>query len=270
MAANPQTRFNFGWVPDLPDHRDLVYSAPLQHLQQPPPSVDLRPQFAFAPYDQGPIGSCTANAIAAAIQFDRAKMNKTPDFTPSRLFIYYNERSMEHSIPADAGAQIRDGIKSVAKQGACKEATWPYQPTPADPQTHLFPPHSPPDTKPPAAAYHEAEVYRAMAYFRVPQSLAQMKGCLVEGFPFVLGFSVYENIYDAHGNPVTVLPMPQGSQIGGHAVLVVGYDDAKQLFTIRNSWGTGAQDHGHFYMPYAYATNPSLADDFWTVRGMTH
>jgi C1A family cysteine protease len=269
MAVSARSHFGLGWVPDLPDHRDLVYSAPMQHLRQLPPSVDLRPQFPWAPYDQGPIGSCTANAIAGAIQFDRAKEKKTPDFTPSRLFIYYNERSMEHSIPADAGAMIRDGIKSVAKQGACKEATWRYDPTPANPQTHLFPPNSPPATKPPAAAYHEAESCRAMAYFRVQHSLAQMKGCLAEGFPFVFGFSVYENLYDASGNPVSVLPMPSGSQIGGHAVLAVGYDDAKHLFTIRNSWGPGVQDHGHFYMPYAYSVDSNLADDFWTVRGMT-
>ena len=270
MATNPHARFGLGWVPDLPDHRDLMYSAPLRHLQALPPSVDLRPQFAFAPYDQGQIGSCTANAIAGAIQFDRAKTGKAPDFTPSRLFIYYNERVIEHSVAADAGAQIRDGIKSVAKQGACKEATWPYDATPADPNTHLFPPGSPPATKPPAAAYHEAETYRAVAYFRVQQALAQMKGCLAEGFPFVFGFSVYENIYDSSGNPVTVLPMPQGSQIGGHAVVAVGYDDSKQLFTIRNSWGTGVQDHGYFYMPYAYASAANLANDFWTIRGMTN
>jgi len=67
MASNPHTRFGFGWVRDLPDHRDLMYSAPLPHLQALPPSVDLRPQISFAPYDQGRIGSCTANAIAAAI-----------------------------------------------------------------------------------------------------------------------------------------------------------------------------------------------------------
>ena len=270
MASDPHTRFGFGWVRDLPDHRDLMYSAPLQHLQALPPAVDLRPQISFAPYDQGRIGSCTANAIAAAIQFDRIKTGKTPDFTPSRLFIYYNERVIEHSVASDAGAQIRDGIKSVAKQGACKETTWPYDDTPADPTTNLFPHGAKAAQKPPAAAYHEAEVYRAKAYMRVTQSLAQMKGCLAEGFPFVLGFSVYQNIYDSSGNPVAVLPMPQGDQIGGHAVLVVGYDDAKQWFVIRNSWGSSVQDHGYFYMPYAYATSPNLASDFWTIRGMAN
>jgi C1A family cysteine protease len=266
MAVSSRRRFSLGWVPDLPDHRDLVYSAPLQRLRQLPASVDLCPQFLFEPYDQGAIGSCTANAIAAAIQFDRAKNKQKPDFTPSRLFIYYNERAMEHSIPLDAGAQIRDGIKSVAKQGACKETTWPYEAMPADPATELFPPNSPPVTKPPAAAYQEAGSYKAISYFRVQQSLAQMKGCLADGFPFVLGFSVYQNIYDASGNPVTVLPMPSGSQIGGHAVLAVGYDDARYVFIIRNSWGTSVQDHGYFYMPYSYASDSNLADDLWTIR----
>src|SRR3954452_7103503 len=164
MAVSSQRRFGLGWVPDLPDHRDLVYSAPLQRLRQLTASVDLRPQFLFAPYAQGQIGSRTAHTVAAAIQFDRAKNKQKPDFTPSRLFIYYNERAMEHSIAADAGAQIRDGIKSVAKQGACKEATCPYEPVEANSDTHLFPSHSPPRTKPPTAAYHEALQHKAVAY----------------------------------------------------------------------------------------------------------
>jgi len=244
----------------------------LRHLLALPPAVDLRPQIPWPPYDQGAIGSCTANAIAGAIQFDRHKQQQNPDFTPSRLFIYYNERAMEHSTPVDAGAQIRDGIKSVAHQGVCKETTWPYDPVEADPGTHLFPPGSPPATKPPAAAYHEAESYKAVSYSRVQQSLAQMKGCLAEGFPFVFGFSVYSSLYDANGNPLAVVPMPSGADnlLGGHAVLAVGYDDSRQLFTIRNSWGGDVQDHGYFYLPYSYLTDDNLANDFWTIRGMTN
>jgi len=270
--AVPSQRFGLGWVPDLPDHRDVVYSAPLQHLQQLPPKIDLRPQITFAPYDQGRIGSCTANAIAGAVQFDRIKTGKSPDFTPSRLFIYYNERVTEHSVPADAGAQIRDGIKSVVKLGVCKETTWPYDDTPADPNTHLFPQNAKAAQKPSQAAYSEAKKFRALSYSRVQSSLAQMKGCLADGFPFVLGFTVYDSFWNAAGDPVSVLLMPSGSDsvVGGHAVLAVGYDDTKQQFIIRNSWGPNVQDHGHFYMPYAYAIDPTLASDFWTIRGMTN
>ena len=270
MAVSPRRRFALGWVPDLPDHRDLVYSAPLARLRRLASSVDLRSQFPWPAYDQGPIGSCTANAIAGAIQFGRAKEHQTPDFTPSRLFIYYNERAIEHTIPIDAGAQIRDGIKSVARQGACKETTWPYEPVPANPHTMLFPQDSPPVTKPSATAVAEARDYQTIAYFRLQQSLAQMKGCLADGFPFVFGFSVYDSLYDADGDPVTVLPMPSGTDnlLGGHAVLAVGYNDAKQQFTIRNSWGPQVQDHGYFYMPYSYLVDDNLATDFWTIRGI--
>src|SRR5271169_2283740 len=138
----PQSKYCLGWVRDLSDHRDQIYSAPSAILQALPPKVDLRGQCPVV-YDQGQIGSCTANAIAAAIQFDRLKAKESPDFVPSRLFIYYNERAMEHSIAIDNGAQIRDGIKSVASLGVCSETDWPYNAVPADLNTHLFPPDAP-------------------------------------------------------------------------------------------------------------------------------
>jgi C1A family cysteine protease len=110
-----RTQVRFGWRPDLPDHRDQVYSAPPPPAQGLPGSVDLRPHCPPV-YDQGQLGRCTANAIAGLIEFDRKKQNLS-DFVPSRLFIYYNERVMEGTVGEDAGAEIRDGIKSVAKIG---------------------------------------------------------------------------------------------------------------------------------------------------------
>src|SRR3954452_20400298 len=114
----------FGWIPDLPDARDHMYAAPVAHLTALPPKMDLRPQCPKTVYDQGELGSCTGNAIAGAIHFDRLKQTLTPDFVPSRLFIYYNERVIEGDVESDNGAQIRDGIKSVAKQGVPPEADW--------------------------------------------------------------------------------------------------------------------------------------------------
>src|SRR5690349_8351692 len=113
----------YGWLPDIPDHRDRLYAAPVELAGAPPARADLRPQCPPV-YDQGELGSCTANAIAGAIEFDRLKQ-KLADFTPSRLFIYYNERVIEHSVDSDSGAQIRDGIKTTAKLGDCPESEWP-------------------------------------------------------------------------------------------------------------------------------------------------
>ena len=115
----------YGWIPDLPDHRDFLYAAPADVLIKLPPSFDLRPECPPI-YDQGQLGSCTANAIAGAIQFDQMKQKLSQTFIPSRLFVYYNARVIEGTVDSDSGAMIRDGIKSVAKQGGCPEDIWPY------------------------------------------------------------------------------------------------------------------------------------------------
>src|SRR5436305_10552782 len=108
----------YGWVPDLPDARDHLFAAAPATLIALPPKVDLREQCPKEVYDQGRIGSCTANAIAGAFEFELLKQGLA-DFMPSRLFIYYNERSVEGTIGTDSGAMIRDGVKSVATLGVC-------------------------------------------------------------------------------------------------------------------------------------------------------
>ena len=245
----------YGWVADTPDQRDHLYAAPVANLKKLPPKVDLRPQCPKVVYDQGQLGSCTGNAIAGAVQFDRLKQKLKPDFIPSRLFIYYNERAMEGTIASDSGAQIRDGIKSVAKLGDCPETEWPYV-------IAKF------ATKPSAGCFSDAMKYKAVLYQRVIQSLNQMKGCLASGFPFVLGFSVYESFESAAVAKSGIVPMPASSekQLGGHAVLAVGYDDTQQRFIVRNSWGTSWGMRGYFTMPYAYLTDSNLSDDLWTIR----
>lgn len=244
----------YGWTPDVPDHRDHLYAAPVVHLAQLPTKVDLRQQCPKV-YDQGEIGSCTANAIGAAIQFERRKQALLPDFVPSRLFIYYNERVMENTVRSDAGAQIRDGIKSVSKLGDCPESEWPYD-------TTNF------AKKPPTACYKDAILYRVVQYQRVPQVLRQMKGCLASGYPFVFGFSVYTEFEADSVASTGVLntPKPDEKLLGGHAVMAVGYDDSKQRFIVRNSWGAQWGLKGYFTMPYAYLADSSLADDLWTIR----
>jgi C1A family cysteine protease len=250
----PYTIQKYGWLPDLPDARDHLYAAPMAVLSKLPASVDLRPKCPPV-YDQGQLGSCTGNAIAGAIQFGRRKAKQKPDFVPSRLFIYYNERVIEHTVNTDAGAQIRDGIKCAVNQGACNEKTWPYNIAQFTKQ-------------PPAAAYQEAKKYQVTSYSRVTQTLSQLKGCLANGYPFVFGFTVYESFESQQvaQTGVMTMPAPKEKVVGGHAVLAVGYDDASQRFIIRNSWGPGWGQKGYFTMPYAYITESNLADDFWTIR----
>jgi C1A family cysteine protease len=250
----PQNIARYGWIPDLPDVRDHLYSAPLPTLLSLPPAADLR---ASCPpvLDQGALGSCTANAIANAHLFDQMKQQAPAPFAPSRLFVYYNERVIEQSVARDAGAMLRDGVKSIASEGVCPEAMWPY----------LIPKFA---DEPPRACYEAALEHQAISYERVLQNLMQMKGCLASGYPFVFGFTVYESFESTEVARTGVVQLPRvgESVIGGHAVLAVGYDDVEQRFAVMNSWGTGWGQHGYFTIPYAYLSDGDLSADFWTVR----
>jgi C1A family cysteine protease len=229
----------YGWVADLPDHRDHICSAPMQVVTSLPTKVDLSSQCP-AVYDQGQIGSCTANAIAGAIEFDFMK-EKKKDFMPSRLFIYYNERDIEGTVDSDSGAQIRDGIKSIASQGDCPENEWSYD-------ISKF------AQKPPQKCYADALKHKAVQYQRITRTLNQMKGCLASGYPFVFGFTVYDSFESEEVAKTGQLNMPSAGEnvVGGHAVLAVGYDDMQNRFIVRNSWGASWAMKGYFTMPYGY------------------
>jgi C1A family cysteine protease len=251
-----RTKKHYGWNHDIPDERDHIYSAPLdRYAQGVPPKVDLR-QYCPPVYDQGQLGSCTANAVAAALEFDREKQ-KLSDFAPSRLFIYYNERALEGTTGSDSGAQIRDGIKSVATVGACPETDWPYQPSQFAVQ-------------PLAACYADAKPDRALQYQRINQNLTQMQACLASGFPFVFGFTVYQSFESPAVATSGIMPMPApGEQVlGGHAVMAVGYDNSTRSLIVRNSWGPGWGQAGYFMMPFEYVMHPHYTSDFWTIRSI--
>jgi len=251
--TEPRKVAHYGWIPDQPDQRDHLYAAPAQFLTALPAEADLR---AHCPdvYNQGALGSCTANAIGGAIEFDRIRQ-KLADFVPSRLFIYYNERAFMGTVGMDSGAQLRDGIKSVASQGVCPEPEWPYV-------IESF------MTRPSAQAYKDAKLDRAISYQSLIQDMNQMKGCLASSYPFIFGFTVYESFESEAVRSSGHAPMPGWGErpVGGHAVMAVGYDDARQWFLVRNSWGAGWGMKGYFTLPYSYMIQPGLSRDFWTIR----
>jgi C1A family cysteine protease len=248
----------FGWQPDLPDIRDYRYAAvrTMATARLPAHTYLLGPRMSGV-YDQGQLGSCTANAIAAAVDYTRVKQGK-PFLYPSRLFIYYNERKMRGWENADTGAYIRDGMKSVATQGACPESLWQYQ-------IQRF------RMQPEDRCYAEAEKFQTLQYRRLDNTnLSELKACLAEGFPFVFGFTVYDYFITDEMMFKGILNMPKPGEkvLGGHAVMACGYLESEKRFLVRNSWGSGwglRRNLGYFTIPYEYITNANLADDFWTI-----
>ncbi|MBS4099233.1 MAG: C1 family peptidase [Sulfuricella sp.] len=247
----------YGWLPDVPDQRDHLYAPPAAIAAALPAQINLR-SHCHPVLDQGQLGSCTAHALAHAIYFDQMKRGEDAPTLPSRLFIYYNQRVIAGTHNQDAGAMLRDGIKSIARQGYCSEDRWPYDLAKVT-------------KKPPGAAYHDAKKQAGLAYRRVPRTLGHLKGCLAEGYPIIVGFTAYESFESPRvtRNGVIPLPAPVESPIGGHTTLAVGYDDARQSFTIMNSWGKRWGERGFGYMPYGYLLDAGLAGDFWVVGSVT-
>ncbi|MGH9094447.1 MAG: C1 family peptidase [Acidimicrobiales bacterium] len=253
MPLSGRKTAGYGWVPQLPDLRDArLQVAPVTSL---PAAVDLSTQPDMPPvYDQGQLGSCTGNAIAGAVDFDNHRQNHV-FLTPSRLWVYYQERVIEGTVDQDAGGQIRDGIKSVAHLGVCPETDWPY-----DIATFA--------QTPPAKDYTDALGDRALTYQAVTQDLFALKSVLANGLPIVFGFTVYDSFEspEVASSGIAPMPDPTSKVVGGHAVVLVGYNDAVDRFRVRNSWGTGWGQSGYFELPYLYVTSSSLASDFWVIQ----
>ena len=243
----------FGWRKDGIDQRDHPFVPDAAGAR--PAKIDLSTS-AFQPpiADQRPLSSCSAHAIGAMFSYVNEKEGRAP-IVPSRLFIYYNERSLEGTVMTDSGAKIRDGIKSIAKHGVCDEAEWPYDCTKFT-------------QEPPAACYQSALAHRAIAYSSLAGRRHDLEACLADGYPFVFGMSVYSNFCTAQVSQTGVGAMPglADTLMGGHAVMATGYDRGAQTFLIRNSCGVSWGMRGYFTLPYDFLESRHLTDNFWTIR----
>jgi C1A family cysteine protease len=236
-----------------------------------PPSMNLATKFnlpqALSDIDQGSLGSCGPNACSYCLAFDEIKQHNVEIFLPSRLFIYYTTRMIEGTVDQDSGVQISDLIKAVNQYGAPDEHHWIYDPTQFT-------------VKPPDNIFTEAKKFKIVKYANIDFSadttadarIQHLKLAIWCNFPFIFGFTVYESFESDTVAKTGMMPMPASGEkvMGGHAVAGVGFDDSKQCFLVKNSWGASWGLNGYFWMPYAYISDSTLVDDFWVIQGVSN
>jgi C1A family cysteine protease len=258
-----QLGIGMGWLKDLPDYRDFMYAAPPKAMKTFPPRkvvTDDKPKFLSAktgqPWSQSSIGSCVAHGVGSLHLWVQMKQPRR-DVIPSRLFIYYEARRYLNTLNSDSGSRIRDAMKVMNKLGVPNETKWPY-----DISKFTQPP--------PPIAYTNALKHQTLTYMRLMPTMSQLKGGLVEGFPFVFGFTCFSSLLSQEVLSTGDIPMPGPNEqdIGGHAILCIGYDDALQRFLLLNSWGADCGKNGIFSIPYSYVTDSDLSSDFWTLRSV--
>ena len=239
-----------GCIPSPRDDRDyrLVCAAGAS----PPRQADLR-SLCSAVEHQSSLNSCTANAAVGAMEILERKQ-QIEQLDLSRLFVYWNTRAIDGTTDQDPGAYIRSSMKAVETKGACLESIWPYA------IDRVL-------TKPSDASYVDGEKRQALEYLRVAQGVG-VRQAIADGFPVVFGMLLSESFMNARfgGN----VPMPRTGEeiVGGHAMLIVGYDMDAQTYIVRNSWGEHWGDKGYCYIPFALVDDPSTSFDFWIIRLM--
>lgn len=208
-----------------------------------PCSSSLKSQIAEV-YDQGSENSCTANAYCNAYRV----LNKDKTFIPSRQYVYYKERQTEN-VTTDTGSDIKDGINFVTQNGVCSDASWPYDSATVN--------TAPPDNCNVESAQHKLGTLTAIDV----GDLYTMRTCLFNGSPVLIAIAVYESFESKWTKATGIISNPNTTTetaLGGHEVLLTGYNDILGYFTFVNSWGTIWGNKGFGYLPYSYVTNKNL------------
>jgi C1A family cysteine protease len=221
-------------------------------------------------YDQGSIGSCTANAFCSAFKYLHTTADNNCNFEPSRLYVYYKERFLESDGDPnniyDSGAHVIDAYRWVSEHGVCPEEAWPYVIENVN-------------QEPPKSCDDLAQPYRVKGYYQLslgPDIKDAICWALVQNRPVLLAFGVYRSFVEGVSAANDVCPMPhplayedyedaEDPFYGGHEVCIVGFDDAEQCFTIANSWGEDWGNKGFFKMSYEFIRHPRLIYDLGVV-----
>ncbi len=205
--------------------------------------VDLRGNFPEV-YDQGKIGSCTANSLCSIFEYDNI------NFRGSRLFLYYNERLLINETHIDNGAFLKDGIECLKTFGICKEIEFPYI------IDNIY-------TKPPDNCYTNAKQNYLIDAIQIDKTM--IKYWLNKNEPISAAILIFSNFmsYETANTGIVNMPTNTDVIIGGHAIIICGYDDKKQMFILRNSWGSYWGDKGYFYIPYEYID--IYSGDYWII-----
>jgi C1A family cysteine protease len=239
--------------PVAADKPDTLYPFYTITQKKQPDSITWRSHYP-APWNQADIGCCTAEAMSAAMSYYHS------GFVPSVLFQYYNERTISGNMNPQAGATLSETCQAAQRFGICQDALWPFVETQVS-------------VKPDPECYTKAKTDTLVSFYRIAandgqDTITAIRNAVAIGQPVLVGVAVFPGLESQEAASTGVVPLPLVNEqpLGGHAICVTGYDNVKQQFQFRNSWGTTWGDAGYGYFPYEYFLAGYLMS-CWVITG---
>jgi len=198
------------------------------------------------------VHNCVGNGVVGALEFLQIRNGK-PFVDLSRMFVYYNARLMSRMQDRDEGAYIHMAFGTLSSLGTCAEEKWPYD------TSKVF-------IRPSWGSYRDAYVNKIDSYYSIGGSGQAQKNYIISALqashPIVFGMTVDKDYMAYRGGPPVAMPKSVRAGAGGHCQVIVGYDLGRELWLVRNSWGTWWGDDGYAWVPFKYL-DESSANSFW-------
>lgn len=109
-------------------------------------------------------------------------------------------------------------------------------------------------TQPDNTQLAQASAYKIRNFERIwlrGGDINYLKGLLLQGYPILFAMNTKSD-FQRLGTSVLNATTNTGTNMGGHAMVVMGYDDSKHAFKVLNSWGQSFGDQGMFWFDYDY------------------
>lgn len=228
------TQYKLGAHPSPRDTRDYhIAAVSSAHVAKLPTIFNLENRPEMPPItDQGQEGCCVGHAVKGVMGFLAAKAGKHRDISSRDSY----ELGREEYPVSGEGCVPKAALDAGRKVGYCLEADRPYL-------------AQRPTSPGPDAALHRGENHVA-SYAFAPTDVGSLKSALVDAdAPLLMQIEVVDGFYSPSADGRVAY---SGAKRGGHEMSIVGYDDLKQAWRIRNSWGTGWGQRGYAWLPYAY------------------
>jgi C1A family cysteine protease len=159
------------------------------------------------------------------------------------------------SSKEDTGTYLHTALKSIKQYSLCDENLWKYD-------ISKF------SELPPITSFCDTYFLKNYIYNTVPQDISYITNSISHGHPILIGIYIYTSFESKEVDSTGIIPIPDTKTeilLGGHCLIIVGYDNNSKYFKVQNSWGTNWGASGYCFIPYDYILDSNLTLELFTV-----